>query len=76
MLKITLLILIFIYVFYIIRKRRKLKQNHATPNLDELVRCENCDVYFSKNKAIIYKNLFFCSKKCRKQYEDKIRRDI
>ncbi len=71
MLKLFLLILFIIYIYYVVRKRRKLKQNSSDTHLDELVECANCGIYFSKKKAIQYKNLFFCSKKCKKQYEDK-----
>ncbi|MGC8791115.1 MAG: PP0621 family protein [Desulfurella sp.] len=74
MLKLFLLILFVIYIYYVIRKKRKIKQNTAGSQLDELVKCENCGIYFSKKKAIRYKNLFFCSKKCKKQYEDKVGR--
>ncbi|AHF97880.1 MAG: PP0621 family protein [Desulfurella sp.] len=74
MLKLFLLILFGIYIYYVIRKKRKIKQNTAGSQLDELVKCENCGIYFSKKKAIRYKNLFFCSKKCKKQYEDKVGR--
>jgi len=74
MFKLFLVFLFIIYIYYVVRKKRKLKQNANKPHLDELVKCENCGIYFSKNKAIHYKNLFFCSKKCKKQYEDKVGR--
>ncbi|MGC8821790.1 MAG: PP0621 family protein [Desulfurella sp.] len=74
MLKLFLLILFGIYIYYVIRKKRKIKQNTNDLQLDELVKCDNCGIYFSKKKAIRYKNLFFCSKKCKKQYEDKVGR--
>ncbi|MGC8502453.1 PP0621 family protein [Desulfurella sp.] len=74
MFKLFLLILFVIYIYYVVRKRKKLKKNVSNSHLDELVKCENCGIYFSKNKAIRYKNLFFCSKKCKKQYEDKVGR--
>ncbi|MGC8616531.1 MAG: hypothetical protein C0173_08630 [Desulfurella sp.] len=74
MLKLFLLILFVIYIYYVIRKKRKIKQNTNDLQLDELVKCDNCGIYFSKKKAIRYKNLFFCSKKCKKQYEDKVGR--
>ncbi|MGC8705472.1 MAG: PP0621 family protein [Desulfurella sp.] len=74
MLKLFLLILFGIYIYYVIRKKRKIKQNTNGLQLDELVKCDNCGIYFSKKKAIRYKNLFFCSKKCKKQYEDKVGR--
>ncbi len=75
MLKLFLFFLFVVYIYYVVRKRKKIKQNN-TAELDELVKCENCGIYFSKKKAIYYKNLFFCSKKCKKQYEDKGGRQI
>jgi len=74
MIKLFILILFVVYVYYVFRKRRKIKKYNHNSQLEELVKCENCNVYTPKYRSIEYKNLFFCSKKCKKEYIEKGRR--
>ncbi len=59
-----IVIVIVIAVVYYIFFRKTTKKNIKNENENEMIECEKCKIYISKDEAIMSNGRYYCSKEC------------
>ncbi|MDR2904528.1 MAG: hypothetical protein LBU73_01030 [Helicobacteraceae bacterium] len=65
LLRVLLPILALIYLFYKLFSRKSKKKADKS-NAEELVKCDNCGVYFSPQNGVKENGKIYCSEECAK----------